>query len=318
MNQQPVLTITLNPALDIAADVETVRPDVKLRCGPAQIDPGGGGINVARAIVKLGGTARALVGVGGMTGEALTSMLAAEAVDIVPIDTGGQTRQSFTARETSSGHLFRFVLPGPAWSAAADGALFEALDPLLAPGAFAVLSGSLPPGADASLVERLKARVERAGAALIADTSGAVLATLCRRAGAAPMHTLRMDSDEALAASGRALDAPEAFAGFGAGLVARGVARHVVIGMGARGSVGVSADERILCSRPVDDPLSAVGAGDSFVGAMTLALARGGTFARALAHGTAAAASAVVTPGTALCDGAIARAFLDEVETVRL
>lgn len=317
MNQQPVLTITLNPAVDIAADVETVRADVKLRCGPAQLDPGGGGINVARAIVKLGGSARALIGIGGVTGGTLTAMLAAEAIDTVPIDTGGQTRQSFTARETSSGRLFRFVLPGPAWTVAADRALFETLDRLLAPDTFAVLSGSLPPQADARLVERLKGRVERAGSALIADTSGAVLAALCRSTGA-PMHTLRMDREEALTVSGRPLGAPEAFAGFGAELVAKGVARHVVIGMGARGSVGVSADERLLCSRPVDNPLSAVGAGDSFVGAMTLALARGETFAPSLAHGTAAAASAVVTPGTALCDSAIARAFLDEVETVRL
>lgn len=317
MDHQPVVTITLNPAVDIAADVETVRPDVKLRCDAPQFDPGGGGINVARAITKLGGRARALIAVGGATGDMLATMLADEAIDTVAVDTGGQTRQSFTARETSSGHLYRFVLPGPKWTDAADGALFDTMPALLSPDTFAVLSGSMPPGADAALVERIEAAVEQADAALVADTSGPVLFALCARSGP-PLFLLRMDRDEALTVSGRAMDTPSDFAAYGAELVSAGVADHIVIGLGARGSVGVSASERILCSRPVEKPLSAVGAGDSFVGAMVLALARGMAFGTALAHGTAAAASAVVTPGTALCERATTEAFIGEVETTRL
>ncbi|MEQ8402064.1 MAG: hexose kinase [Roseitalea porphyridii] len=317
MDHQPVVTITLNPAVDIAADVDTVRPDVKLRCKAPQFDPGGGGINVARAITKLGGRARALIAVGGATGDMLATMLAGEAIDTIAVDTGGQTRQSFTARETSSGHLYRFVLPGPEWTQATDKALFEALATLLTPGTLAVLSGSLPPGAGAEIVERIEAACEKAGAALVADTSGPVLTALCARSGQ-PLHLLRMDRDEALTVSGRAMSTPSDFAAYGAELVSAGVADHIVIGLGARGSVGVSAAERILCSRPVDTPLSAVGAGDSFVGAMVLALARGLAFDTALAHGTAAAASAVVTPGTALCERATTEAFIAEVETTRL
>ena len=101
-------------------------------------------------------------------------------------------------------------------------------------------------------------------------------------------------------------------------LVEAGIARHLVIGLGARGSVGVSADEQILTSRPVEKPLSAVGAGDSFVGAYALAIANGEDFATALVHGTAAAASAVLTPGTQLCDGDLAVSFRAEVATTRL
>lgn len=317
MDQKPVVTVTLNPAVDIAADVETVRPDVKLRCGPAQFDPGGGGINVSRAIAKLGGQSTALVSSGGATGEMLAAMLAGEAIDAVTIAAGGQTRQSFTARETTTGRLYRFVLPGPDWKPDTEHALLTMLEAHCAPGALFVVSGSLPPGADPSLIERMHETASRGGALLIADTSGPMLQALCARTGT-PLHTLRMDKDEALTASARPLETPDDFAGYGATLLEAGIARHIVIGLGARGSVGVSVDEQILTSRPVEQPLSAVGAGDSFVGAYALAIANGEDFATALVHGTAAAASAVLTPGTQLCDGDLAVSFRAEVATTRL
>jgi 6-phosphofructokinase 2 len=47
-----ILTLTMNPALDIATATETVIPGHKLRCGEPRYDPGGGGINVARAACR--------------------------------------------------------------------------------------------------------------------------------------------------------------------------------------------------------------------------------------------------------------------------
>ena len=69
--QVPVLTLTLNPALDMATDVPRMVPDEKLRCSDPSLDPGGGGINVARAIHALGGESLALVALGGLTGDRL-------------------------------------------------------------------------------------------------------------------------------------------------------------------------------------------------------------------------------------------------------
>lgn len=317
MDQAPILTITLNPALDAAADVPELVPNVKLRCGPPQFHPGGGGINVSRAIAKLGGHSRALVVTGGATGEHLQHLIAAEGIALEAIDTGGETRQSFSARDVSSGDLYRFMLPGTQWTQNSEQLLSDVLQNHLEPNAYVVISGSMPPGGDAGVIQRIQEKTLAAGATLVADTSGDVLAALCARTGT-PLHTLRMDMEEALASSGIALQSPAEFADYGGSLVGRGVADHVVIGMGPRGSVGVSADERIFCSRPIEKPLSAVGAGDSFVGAMTLAHARKEPFESALALGTAAAASAVVTPGTELCNADQTAAFLKDVETVRL
>ncbi len=61
MAQSDIVTVTLNPALDIATSASDIRPGPKLRCTAPRQDPGGGGINVSRAIRTLGGTSTPLV-----------------------------------------------------------------------------------------------------------------------------------------------------------------------------------------------------------------------------------------------------------------
>ncbi|WP_306120262.1 MULTISPECIES: hexose kinase [unclassified Roseitalea] len=316
MSQRTILTITLNPAVDIATEVDEVIADSKLRCGPPQFDPGGGGVNVARAVGKLGGTACALIALAGATGDMLASMLETDGVDMRRIPVDGQTRQSFTARETSTGRLYRFVTPGPPWRDEDTTTLNRMLAETLDQDAFVVISGSFPPGADHKLVPQIVETVGARGGHVVVDTSGPVLHALAGEP--TGLHTLRMDREEAIATSGRALDTGADFADFGQTLIAAGVAENVVMGMGPRGSVGVSAGARFMTARPVLDPISAVGAGDSFVAAMTLAMARGADLEAALAQGTAAAASAVMTPGTALCDADQTARFLAEVTTTAL
>ena len=63
-----ILTITLNPALDVATSVDAVVPGPKLRCAEPRYDPGGGGVNVSRALQRLEGSSHAFVAFGGETG----------------------------------------------------------------------------------------------------------------------------------------------------------------------------------------------------------------------------------------------------------
>jgi 6-phosphofructokinase 2 len=72
-----ILTVTLNPALDLETRTAALVPGHKLRCAPPRVDPGGGGINVARAIHVLGGEARAAVAVGGPVGAGLVDRMTA-------------------------------------------------------------------------------------------------------------------------------------------------------------------------------------------------------------------------------------------------
>src|SRR6185436_5856498 len=98
-----IVTLTMNPALDESTSVAYVLPDRKLRCRPPTYEPGGGGINVARAIRNLGGDALACFPVAGPAGELLQRRLDAEGVRQTPVPTAGWTRENLNVLEEVSG-----------------------------------------------------------------------------------------------------------------------------------------------------------------------------------------------------------------------
>lgn len=307
----PILTLTLNPALDLATSTPAVVPDVKLRCGPPTTDPGGGGINVARAIRILGGETFALVAAGGPTGAQLLALLAREGVRTGLLASPGDTRISLSVRDDAQNMQYRFMLPGPSWGpndaqialAMLEGALFD--------GGFCVLSGSQPPGLSDDFPGEIAAACVRRTARLVIDMSGEPLTAFADRPGPGA-EVLRMNDSEAEALAGHALPDRAATARFAAELVTRGIARAVILARGAEGSVLVGGTGAWACAAPQVPVRSKVGAGDSFVGGFTLALARGLSLPEALRHGVAAAASAVTSEGTKLCTREEAERLLPE------
>src|SRR5690606_8000984 len=107
-----VLTITLNPTVDKSSKVQNIKPEKKLRCAPPKYEPGGGGINVSRGLVRLDINSTALFTSGGRTGELLENLLTKEHVDILPVKTKGETRENFTVVDTASNEQYRFGMPG--------------------------------------------------------------------------------------------------------------------------------------------------------------------------------------------------------------
>ncbi|EAR49569.1 carbohydrate kinase, PfkB [Oceanicola granulosus HTCC2516] len=295
-----ILTVTLNPALDLATEVAHVQPNVKLRCGPPDLDPGGGGLNVARAIHQLGGSARCFVALGGDTGQSLLNLLTRAGLTPVVHDAPGETRQSLAVSDLETNDQFRFMLPGPEWSRAdIDGARKALLDAATGDG-FLVLSGSGPAGAAPDLYARICEDFAGTGEEIILDTSGPALAHLA--AGQAkPPFVLRMDQHEAEELARRPLASRADSAAFARSLVERGAARLVIVARGADGSTMADAERKLHVTAAPVRVNSKVGAGDSFVGGFTMALARGGSVEAALSHGAAAASAAVMTPGTQLC-----------------
>ena len=173
-----ILTVTLNPALDVCADVPVVEADHKLHCVDASRTPGGGGINVARAIHRLGGQATALFPAGGSSGALLAELLRAEGVSIAIVPIEGTTREDFSVRETSTGHEYRFVLPGPPLRPAELAACVDEIAGRAEPGSFVVLSGSIPPRTDLDVVAALVQGLRVEGVHVLVDTSGDALAAL--------------------------------------------------------------------------------------------------------------------------------------------
>ena len=175
-----IVTLTVNPAIDVAAPVPKVFPNHKLRCGTARRDAGGGGINVSRAIRQLGGESLACYLAGGPSGIMLEALLEAEALQHRRLPIEGWTRENFTATEEETGHQFRFVLRGPQlsqgeWQRGLD--ILASIEP--APD-FAIASGSLAEGVPEDFYCRFARTMSQRGARVIIDSSGAPLAAAVR------------------------------------------------------------------------------------------------------------------------------------------
>ena len=309
--QTPILTLTLNPALDLSTDVPTLVPDQKLRCSEPLLDPGGGGLNVSRAIATLGGESLALVALGGLTGDRLAGLIRAESVPFLALTAPGETRLSLTVTERATGRQYRFMLPGPVWSGADQDRVFMLLRASARPGAYGVISGSQPPGVPADFPARLAQSMP--GLRVVIDTSGPAL----HHAVAHPvpgLAILRMDGEEAEGLAGKPLTTRQDTADFAQGLVRRGVAERVIVARGADGNVLADATRRIFANAAKVTVKSTVGAGDSFLAAFILTLSRGGTDEAALAMAAAAASAAVTTDATQLCRLVDVQRLLPECE----
>lgn len=305
-----ILTITLNPTVDFATSAPKVYPEHKLRCSHPHIDPGGGGINVARAIRLLDGQATALVAIGATTGAHLLQLLALEGVPTVAFQGPGETRQSMSVTDESTGEQYRFVMPGPSWTEPDVERGLVSIDQAAGKGTMVVLSGSQPPGVAKEFPSILADHIAGRGAHLIVDTSGPALINLANTSHES-IFVLRMDSAEAEDLAGRALPGRSDTASFAESLVAKGVARNIIVARGADGSVLSNADGSWHSVAPRIDVVSKVGAGDSFVGGFSLAAARGSTLPDCLTYGVAAASAACSTEGTRLCE----KATTDQIVT---
>lgn len=169
-----IYTLTLAPSLDSATITPQIYPEGKLRCSAPVFEPGGGGINVARAIAHLGGTATAIFPAGGATGEHLVALLADENVPVSTVDAKDWTRQNLHVHVESSGEQYRFVMPG----ATLDDDEFRQLEEQvleIESGAILVISGSLPPGVKVEKLTQLISAAQKQGIRCIIDSSGDAL-----------------------------------------------------------------------------------------------------------------------------------------------
>lgn len=318
MNQTAeILTVTLNPTVDFSTSAKRVRSGHKVRCGAPLRDPGGGGVNVARAIKILGGDASAFAAVGGHMGQILLGLLQREGVKVYPFDIQGETRESMAVIERKSGKQYRFVMPGPHWEPEQVNQALEQIFSVAPKGGYLVLSGSNPPGVPDDFSARLRRKISGNGTRMIVDTSTKALRLLANDP-TDPPYLLRMDKSEAEDLAGKSLESVTELAKFATTLIGRGVAQIIVLALGPKGSVLVTKQECWHAAAADVPVLSKVGAGDSFVGALTLALAQGDQVQIALQKGVAAASAAVMTDATRLCPRGSAAALIAQCPLQKL
>lgn len=297
MTVQPITTLTMNPALDISSSVETVVPEHKLRCKPATYEPGGGGINVARAIRNLGGSATACSLLGGHTGAMLAQLLDQEGIHQANIPIQGHTRESFAVIEESSGQQYRFNLPGPYIQEQELQQLLATLEALTPPPAYLVVSGSLPPGVSPSIFHDLRTMCNRLSARLVVDTSGPALVAALE----AGVFLIKPNYRELGMLLGQEIESDQELEEAARSLIRTGQSKAVLVSLGAAGALLMTAEGSTRFRPPLVRVYSRVGAGDSMVGGLVLALARGESLTESARFGVAAGTAAVMTPGAELC-----------------
>lgn len=293
-----IATLTLNPAMDLAVRTPRVVATEKLRCSAPRHDPGGGGINVARVVSTLGGDALAVYPAGGPFGEMLRRALDAIGLAHLPVAISGDTRESFTVDEQASGLQYRFVLPGPRLSEQERLGCLAALRGLHPAPAYLVVSGSFTPGIEPSFFDELLALAGQVGARLVVDLSGEPLAYAARRGGA---YLIKPSLNELASLIGRMPENEREQEGALRELIAAGAAEVIVLSLGAAGALYAAGDRLERIAAPSVPMVSAVGAGDSMLGAVVLALAQGRELGDAVRYGVAAGAATVMRPGTQLC-----------------
>jgi 6-phosphofructokinase 2 len=292
-----IVTLTMNPAVDESTTVPYVLPDRKLRCQAPIYEPGGGGINVARAIRKLGGDAFAGFPVAGPAGALLTRLLDGEGVPHATFPITQWTRENVNVLEEVSGRQFRFCMPGPTLTEREWMAVLEWLEGLQPAPGFLVASGSLPPGVPVDFYARVAAVARRRGSRLILDTSGEPLARAVEDA----VYLLKPSLRELQTLTGEHdLEEPQ-LASLATTAIKRGWCEVLVLSLGAGGALWATAAGCERLAAPTVRARSSVGAGDSMVAGIVLSLAQGRPLPEAVRFGVAAGAAAVMNPGTALC-----------------
>lgn len=312
----PILTITLNPALDLTTSVEKLEPGGKIRCAVPRYDPGGGGINVSRMIAELGGKSLAFIGLAGHTGRLMREMVENAGIATEAFELRGETRITLQVVDRSSDDQYRFVLPGPQQDSDVEERLMSALDNCIDRGQFpyVVASGSLPPGLSDGFYGRLAGRVKDAGGRLILDTSGPPLHSALGKG----LYLVKPDRQEAesLLLETKAADGAgiEDLAG---SLLSCNAAEAVIVTLGSKGAVLASAEGQVRFRSPPVEVRSMTGAGDSFVGALCWALASDWPLVEACRYGVAAAAAAVTTEATEIAHRQDVEKLYDRMKEAR-
>jgi 6-phosphofructokinase 2 len=288
-----IVTLTLNPAIDMASTARAVRPTHKIRTFDEHVDPGGGGVNVARVIHALGGDTLALALAGGVTGHFLNQLLDDAGVPRSCLPIAGRTRVSTTVHEQETGLEYRFVPEGPVVAEAEWRAMLTALEEAEAD--WIVASGSLPQGVPEDFYAQVARIAARRRLPFVLDTSGAPLKAALGQ-GIALLKPSRNELEHLL---GRELADPRVQEDEAMALVRRGDVDMMVLTLGAEGALLATASSVHRMAALPCAVRSTVGAGDAFLAAMTLALARGKPPGDALAWGIAAGTAAVAGTGTA-------------------
>jgi 6-phosphofructokinase 2 len=290
------LTITINPSVDKSSSVSGIVPDKKLRCNLPKYEPGGGGINVSRALKKLELDALAFFTSGGRTGKLLETLLLDESLQILPFSVKNETRENFIVVDTLTNQQFRFGFPGQPISKNEQITLLDTINAIKDFPEISVISGSLPEGVNVEFMKELIQICKNKNSKVVVDTSGKSLTEAVNEG----VYLIKPNIGELAVLTGKNELTVHTMEAAAKQLISNGSAEIVVVSMGASGATLFTKNEKIYQPAPIVKVRSTVGAGDSMVAGMVYALLNNSSMKNVLRMGIACGSATTMSEGTGL------------------
>jgi len=308
MKNNKITTLTINPSLDKSTNFTGLVAEQKIRCGVPRYDAGGGGINVSKAIAKLGGNSTCIFTSGGSTGEMLEQLLEEQKMENIVIKTKNWTRENFIAFENSSKSQYRFGFPGNEFSATEKQQILQSIKSVATD--YLVISGSLNEGLETDFYQKIAAIAKQSNIKVVVDTSGEALQKVLETG----VYLIKPNIGELAKLIGvDHLELAEVETA-AKELIRNGSAEIVVVSLGADGAILISKDETHLVKAPKVEKKSTVGAGDSMVGGMVWALSQNKTLKEVIEIGVCCGTAATMNDGTQLFKKEDVMRLLDEMQ----
>ncbi|HEX4960538.1 MAG TPA: 1-phosphofructokinase [Thermoanaerobaculia bacterium] len=305
----PVVTVTLNPAIDQTLTVPGFAAGRVNRVAASRCDAGGKGVNVASVLAGLGVETIATGFLGADNAAFFATFFERKGIADRFVRIAGATRTGIKIVNDSTRETTDVNFPGltPMREDAAE--LFARISALAAPDRWFVLSGSVPAGIEDGVYARMIDAIHARGGKVVLDTSGRPLATAL----ASRPEVMKPNVDELSELASQELATPAAVRGAAATLLAHGV-ELVVVSMGGEGAVFVNREQSLLARPPKVAVRSTVGAGDAMVAGLVSAMIQGLPLADVARTATACGAYAVTRVGSGIDDLGEVRRLMGEVE----
>lgn len=307
-----IITITFNSCIDKSSSVDALLPDKKMRCTAFKNEAGGGGINVAKAVKKLGGNALAIFLAGGYTGILLENLLKAENIETLVIDTGVDTRENIMVVDRATNLQYRFITPG---NPVKETHWKQCLDRLekLSGVEFIVVSGSMQQGFPQDIFERISTIAKQKNAKLIVDIPAETLKAYTIR----DAYILKPNLDELSMLSGKEELHGDEIITAARNVISKSICEVVIVSMGAAGALLVTKDVAEQFMAPPVKRKSTVGAGDSMLAGIVMHLSDNKNIIEAVRFGVACGTAATLNEGTQLCNKADAEKLYQVMQSYR-
>lgn len=296
MNQNNILTITLNPCIDKSSTVDGIVPDKKLRCLSPKYEPGGGGINVSRALKKLGVDSQAFFTSGGRTGKLLEELLQEEQLQLYPFPVAQETRENFIVVDTKNNQQYRFGFPGLTITEKEQAELLKKLQAIHDFPSISVISGSLPDDVEPEFMREIIQLCKQHKSKVIVDTSGKSLEVAAQEG----VYLLKPNIGELASLAGSKELSASTMQSAAKQLIENGAAEVIVVSLGASGASLFYKEGYIHQAAPLVKVRSTVGAGDSMVAGMASVLLKEGSLKEMLRMGIACGSATTMATGTGL------------------